>query len=154
MHPATAVAATVTRLRDAGAPTEVRVATLRGAFGRQRLRRAGEVWRLGALCLDADGGVWATGEVLVVTAPTHPNHRSAVALARNELRALLVQAGVPIGATAVVEPRPLDLDRPEEPLVGIPGGLGVRWVAGGEPVPLEAYLAERAELLVHPPERA
>jgi len=31
------------KLRSAGAPTEVRVATVRGAFGRMRLRPAGEV---------------------------------------------------------------------------------------------------------------
>lgn len=148
------VAETVARLRDAGAPTEVRVATLRGAFGRAKLRPAGEVWRLGALCLDADGGVWATGDVLVVTRPTHPNHRSAVALERNELRGLLVRAGVPEGATAVVDARPLDLDAPEAPLVATPEGLGVLWTPGGAAVPFGAYLGERADLLIHPPERA
>lgn len=145
------VDAVVGRMRDAGAPTEVRVATLRAAFGRTKLRRVGEVWRLGALCLDADGGVWATGEVLVVTPPTHPNHRSEVALHRNELRALLVRAGVPQGSTAVIDPRALDLDAPESPLVAGPDGLGVLWTPGGAAVPLEAYLAERAELLIHPP---
>jgi hypothetical protein len=144
------VATTVATLRDAGAPTEVRVATLRGRFGRARLRVVGEVWRLGALCLDADGGVWATGEVLVVTSPTHPNHRSAVALERNELRGLLLRAGVPEGATAVVDPRPLELDAPEPPLVATDAGLGVLWTPGGAAVPLAAYLTERADLHIHP----
>src|SRR5690606_42037782 len=32
---------------------------------------------LGALCLDPEGRLYATGEVLVLTRPTHPNHRSA-----------------------------------------------------------------------------
>jgi len=151
VDPREIVDAVVVTLRDAGAPTEVRVATRRGRFGRAKLAVAGNVWRLGALCLDAEGGVWATGDVLVVTRPTHPNHRSAVALARNELRAQLLKAGVPAGATAVVEPRLLDLDAPDAPLAATADGLGVLWTAGGEPVPLERYLAERAELLIHPP---
>lgn len=145
------VAETVAALRNAGVPAETRVAALRGAFGRERLRVVGEVWRLGALCLDADGGVWATGDVLVVTRPTHPNHRSAAALERNELRGALLKAGVREGATAVVDARPLDLDAPEPPLVPLGPGLGVLWTPGGAAVPLDAYLRERAELLIHPP---
>lgn len=151
VEPHEVVTATVARLRDAGAPTEVRVATLRGAFGRAKLRVVGEVWRVGALCLDADGGVWATGEVLVVTAPTHPNFRSESALARNELRGLLLRAGVREGSTAVVDPRVLDLDAPEPPLAATDEGLGVLWTPGGAAVPLAAYLTERVELLIHPP---
>lgn len=156
VEPEDVVAATVAQLQAAGAPTEVRVATLRGAFNRVKLRPAGDVWRLGALCLDADGGVWATGDVLVVTAPTHPNHRSAVALERNELRALLLRAGVPEGATAVVDARPLDLDAADPPLVPLDdeGSLGVLWTPGGAAVPFAAYLAERADLLINPPQRA
>lgn len=145
------VDAWVSKLGSAGAPTEVRVARRRGAFGRERLRAVGEVWRLGALCLDPAGGVWATGDVLVVTRPTHPNHRSAVALERNALREQLVRAGVPLGATAVIDPRPLDLDAPAPPLVEDGEGLGVLWTPGGAVIPLATYLAERVDLLVHPP---
>lgn len=148
------LAATATALRAAGAPTETRVAALRGAFGRTRLRVAGEVWRLGALCVDADGGLWATGDVLVVTDPTHPNHRSAVALERNELRGMLRKAGVAVGATAVVDAVPLDPDDPAPPLVVGADGLGVLWTAGAEPIPFERYVEERAALLIDPPERA
>jgi hypothetical protein len=74
------VATAVEKLRDAGAPTETRVATLRGAFGRPKLRVVGEVWWLGALCLAADGAVFATGDVLVVSEPSHPNLFERVAL--------------------------------------------------------------------------
>lgn len=154
MDPRAVVAATVGTLRDAGVPAEIRVAAVRGAFGRPKLRVVGEVWRLGALCLDPTGALYATGEVLVVTEPTHPNHRSAVALERNELRGLLRRAGVPVGATAVVDARPLDLDAPAPPLVPTAGRLGVLWTAGGDPIPLDRYLAERAALLIDPPERA
>jgi hypothetical protein len=147
VDPGEVVAAAVARLRDAGAPTETRVATLRGAFGRTKLRAVGEVWRLGALCLDADGAVFATGEVIVVTEPTHPNHRSQVAVERNELRGLLRRSGLPVGATAVVDARPLDFDAPESPLVATDVGLAVEWTAGGSAIPFAAYLIERAELL-------
>jgi len=147
VQPADVVAAAVARLRDAGAPTETRVATLRGAFGRTKLRAVGEVWRLGALCLAADGAVFATGDVIVVTEPTHPNYRNELAVARNELRALLRRAGIAVGATAVLDARPLDLDAPEAPLAVIDDGLAVEWTAGGSPIPLEAYLRERVELL-------
>jgi hypothetical protein len=141
----------VQKLRDAGAPTETRIAVLRGAFGRTKLRPAGEVWRLGALCVAEDGALFATGDVLVVTAPTHPNHRSELALERNELRVLLRRAGVPVGATAVLNARPLDLDVPEPPLVATEDGLGVLWTTGGASIPFERYVTERVELLLNPP---
>jgi hypothetical protein len=141
------VAAGLEKLRDAGAPTETRVATLRGAFGRTKLRLAGEVWRLGALCIAADGAVFATGDVLVVTEPTHPNFRNELALERNEQRRLLRRAGIPVGATVVLNARRLDLEAPEPPLVATGDGLAVEWTAGGTPIPLEAYLAERVDLL-------
>jgi hypothetical protein len=119
---------------------------LRGAFGRARLRAAGEVWRLGALCLADDGALFATGEVIVVTEPTHPNHRNTLALERNELRALLRRGGLPVGRTVVLDARPLDLDAPESPLVAMADGLGVRWAAGGASIPFDTYLAERVDL--------
>lgn len=145
------VALTIERLRVSDAPRETRVAALRGSFGRTKLRAVGDVWRLGVLCLAADGGVFATGDVLVVTEPTHPNHRNALAVERNEMRAVLRRAGIPAGATVVLNARPLDLDAPESPLVVNDDGLGVVWVRGGAAVPLGAYLAERADLLLNPP---
>jgi hypothetical protein len=142
------VTAAVEKLRDAGVPRETRVAAVRGSFGRTRLRPVGKVWRLGALCLAADGTAFATGEVLVVTEPTHPNYRNELAVKRNELRAQLRRAGVPVGATVVVDARPLDLDAPETPLVPLAEGLGVLWTPGADPIPLETYLSERVELAV------
>ena len=140
------VAGAVERLRDAGVPTETRVAVVRGRFGRGKPRAVGEVWRLGALCLDDDGSVFATGDVLVVTEPTHPNHRNDLAVQRNETRAMLRRAGIPVGTTVVLDARPLDLDVPEPPLVATAEGLGVLWTAGGASIPFERYLAERVEL--------
>jgi hypothetical protein len=145
------VSAAVARLTDAGVPRETRVAAVRGPFGRTRLRPVGEVWRLGALCLASDCALFATGEVIVVTEPTHPNFRNELAVRRNELRAQLRGAGIPVGATVVVDARPLDLDAAEPPLIPLAGGLGVLWTAGGEPIPLERYLRERVDLVVGPP---
>jgi len=146
------VAATVVRLREAGVPTQTRVTVARGRFGRTKFRAAGDVWRLGALCLGPDGAVFATGTVLIVAEPTHPNHRSAAALERNEMRAQLRKAGIPAGTTVVLDAAPLDVDAPEPPLVATPHGLGVQWIAGGAAIPFEAYVTERTELLLHPPE--
>lgn len=148
------LATTAGRLRDAGVPGESRVGPVPRRFGRPRPGMLGEVWRLGALCLDADGGLYATGEVLVVTDPTHPNHRSSVALRRNELRGMLRKAGVPVGTTVVVDAVPLDVDDPVPPLVRTGDGLGVLWTAGGDPIPLARYLGERADLLIDPPRGA
>lgn len=146
MTPAEAVAAAIARLRDAGAPTETRVVAARGAFGRTRLRPAGQVWRLGVLCLAPGGDVFATGDVIIVAEPTHPNHRNALAVRRNEVRASLRRAGLPVGATVVLDSRPLDLDAPEPPLVATGTGLAVLWTPGGRPVPFADYVAERVDL--------
>jgi len=154
VRPDELVAAAVVRLRDAGVPTETRVATLRGAFGRVKLRAVGEVWRLGAVCVARDGAVFATGDVLVVSEPSHPNFRSQLAVERNELRRQLRRAGIPVGATVVIDPRSLDLAVPHPPLVATAEGIGVEWTAGGGIIPLEAYLAERVDLLVNPLEGA
>lgn len=148
MEPAEVVAVSVGRLRDVGVPTETRVAVVRGRFGRGKPRAVGEVWRLGALCLAGDGALFATGDVLVVTEPTHPNHRNALAVQRNETRSMLRRAGIPVGTTVVLDARPLDLAAPEPPLVVTPDGLGVQWTAGGASIPFAAYLTERVDLLL------
>lgn len=144
------VEAAVERLRDARVPTETRVATVRGAFGRVKVQPVGEVWRVGALCLASNGAVFATGDVLIVAEPTHPNHRNALAVQRNEQRLRLRRAGIAVGTTVVWDARSLDLDDPEPPLVVTSGGLGVLWATGVIPVPLAAYLNERVDLLIRP----
>jgi hypothetical protein len=142
----TAVTRAIERLTDAGVSRETRVAAVRGPFGGTRLRPVGEVWRLGTLCLAPGGSVFATGEVIVVTEPTHPNYRNELAVRRNQVRAQLRRSGIPVGATVVMDARPLDLDAPEPPLVPLADGLGVLWTAGGDPIPFDAYLRERVDL--------
>lgn len=150
-----AIAHTVALLRDAGVAPETRAELVRRRLRGVRMVARGELWRLGALCLDADGGIFATGEVLVLTRPTHPNHRSATALRRNELRRIAQASRMREGTTVVLDAVPLDVDAPTLPLVALGGGdgggasgaLGVVWTPGAIPTPLGTYLAERAELL-------
>lgn len=108
----------------------------------------GAVWRLGALCLDETGALFATGQVLVVAPATHPNFRSNQALERNELQRLAARAGLSPGQTIVVDAPPLDLADLEPPLLLTSDGVGVLWARGARPMLLEAYLTERVELLL------
>lgn len=141
-----AIAATLATLREAQVATETRAELVRRRFRGVRMVARGEVWRLGALCLDPEGRLYATGEVLVLTRPTHPNHRSASALRRNELRRIAQASRMREGATIVLGAVPLDLDAPTPPLVALADGLGVEWTPGATPTPLGPYLSERAEL--------
>lgn len=147
----TELARIVAQLTDAHVPTEARVDIAKRRFRGERMRVVGEVWRLGAVCLDAAGALFATGEVIAVKKPTHPNHRSAIALRRNELYLLAQKSGIAAGTTIIVDAHPLDLDEPAAPLVGAGEQLGVQWMRGAAPTPLLVYLRERAELLIHPP---
>ncbi|MAT18332.1 MAG: glutaminase [Leifsonia sp.] len=151
-----AVRAAVARLAAANARTELRVDLAPGRGlrrGSWRMVPRGVVWRLGALCLDETGALFATGQVLVVTPPTHPNFRSSLALQRNELRRLAARAGIAPGQTVIVDARPLDptADALDAPLAATPGGVGVVWAAGATPTPLAPYLEERVALLLDPP---
>lgn len=146
----TELARIASQLAEAGVPTEARVAIVKKRFRGLRMQTTGQVWRLGALCLDAEARLYATGEVLVVKKPTHPNHRSATALRRNELFLLAQKSGIRLGTTIVVDARPLDPSAPAEPLVGAGEQLAVQWMRGAQPAPLLPYLRERAELLLHP----
>ncbi|WP_167051879.1 hypothetical protein [Salinibacterium sp. ZJ77] len=146
----TELARIAAQLSDAHVSTEARVDIVKRRFRGERMRVVGEVWRLGAVCLDASGALFATGEVLAVKKPTHPNHRSAMALRRNELFLLAQKSGITAGATIVVDAHPLDLGEPTAPLVGEGDQLSVQWMRGAEPTPLLAYVRERAELLMHP----
>jgi hypothetical protein len=158
------VASAAARLGAADARTELRVAYtgargLRGAALHPRER----VWRLGALLIAADRAadrgaapaLFATGQVHVVAEPAHPNFRSNAALERHELNRLADRARIPVGETIVVGASPLDPAAGlGEPLVHLPGGVGIRWAPGAAPVPLAGYLDERVGLLVDPPEGA
>jgi hypothetical protein len=121
---------------------------------RPTMRPLGRAWRLGALLLQADGAVWATGVSTRVAEPGRPQHHTASVEIRRAYRAAAVQGGFPMGETVNHGVAPIALD---ESLVDGPPPLlvhgGEAWVRWGTdaPVPLERYLGDLAELLLHPP---
>ncbi|WP_347753692.1 hypothetical protein [Agrococcus sp. ProA11] len=124
---------------------------------RPTMRPIGRAWRLGALLLQADGSVWATGISTRVAEPGRPQHHTASVEIRRAYRAAAIAGGFPMGETINHGITPIELD---ERLVGSTGPLRVRdgqaWVHWGTdaPVPLERYLDDLGDLLLHPPEGA
>jgi hypothetical protein len=155
-----ALLAAAGRLAAAGARDEalaehVVPRPLLGIPRRPTMRRLGRAWRMGALLLAADGSVWRTGVSTRVAEPGRPQHHTASVEQRRAWRAAAIQGGFPMGETVNHGIEPIALD---ESLVDGPGPLVVRdgqaWVRWGSdaPVPLERYLDDLADLLLHPPE--
>ena len=155
--------ATAARLAAAGARDEAlaRYEEPRALLGviqrRPTMQRIGRAWRLGALLLQADGSVWATGISTRVAEPGRPQHHTASVEIRRAYRAAALQGGFRVGETVNHGIAPIALD---ESLVGGDGPLFIRggetWVRWGSdaPVPLARYLDDLADLLLHPPEGA
>ncbi|GAA4157760.1 hypothetical protein GCM10022286_09660 [Gryllotalpicola daejeonensis] len=153
-----------TSLTEGGARTEA-LAELESARRRlgiirpARMRPLGRVWRLGALLLDERGNLYGTGGLVRAEQPAR---RSIVALAvaeRRELQAAAMRGGYSTGETVNFNAVPVDLgDLPRigqsGPVVLRQGAAFVRW-SPTQPdalIELQPYLADRAELLLHPPE--
>jgi hypothetical protein len=126
-----------------------------------RMSVVGDVWRLGVLLLDAGGRLYATGRVIRAERPVRKSVIAESVAEHRAYRAAAVKGGIPEGATVVFDAVPLDLEEDalasgSGPLVLIEGPegpeVGVRWnpSTAGALMPLEAYLAERVELLAHP----
>jgi len=128
-----------------------------------RMRPLGRVWRLGALLLDADCGVYATGRV---TRAERPVRRSVLADAVAEqraFRAAAVKGGIREGETVVFDAVALDLSMDALRAAAGPLMLAsiqdspevvVRWdpARADAVIPLGSYLADRVDLLAHPPQ--
>ncbi|WP_405216598.1 hypothetical protein [Agrococcus sp. Ld7] len=154
---------TAGRLADAGARDEAlaRFEQPKALLGvvprRPRMRAIGRAWRLGALLLQADGSVWETGISTRVAEPGRPQHHTASVEIRRAYRAAAIAGGFPMGETINHGITPIELD--ERLLVGA-GPLRIRdgaaWVHWGKdaPVPLERYLDDLGDLLLHPPQGA
>ncbi|GIT78658.1 hypothetical protein LLS1_03270 [Leifsonia sp. LS1] len=161
----------VARLTEAGARTEA----LAVYEARQRkllimrepvLRPAGRVWRLGVLLLDADGGLHATGSVIRATEPGRTQYVSVSAETRRAYRAAAERGHFRDGETVDfdADPVPLDVETLRDaartgrgPLFLSDGVVRVRWstaVADTDARDALGYLAERVELLAHPPQGA
>lgn len=143
--------------RDEALAEHVVPKPLLGIPRRPTMRPLGRAWRMGALLLAADGSVWRTGVSTRVAEPGRPQHHTASVEERRAHRAAAIQGGFPMGETVNHGIAPIPLD---ESLVGAGGPLVVRdgqaWVRWGSdaPVPLERYLDDLADLLLHPPEGA
>jgi hypothetical protein len=178
---ATDAAAAVARARDAVdravrelAAASARTETLaeyvpeRRVLGLPRAARMaaiGAVWRLGVLLLDAEGRLYATGRVVRAERPARKSVIAESVAEHRAFRAAAVKGGIPEGATVVFDARPIELDTDaiaagESPLVFADAAdgmvVGVRWnpAFADAAMPLDAYLAERVELLAHPPHGA
>lgn len=133
------------------------------------MRPLGEVWRLGALLLGTDGTLYAAGRATRAAERGRPGYQSASREERRELAAAALHGGYPAGTPVnfdVTQIRLVELvtrhDPPEPetpaehplPLGVHDGELRVRWRPGASldgAATLDAYLAERVELLVNPP---
>lgn len=161
-----AVAAAAERLRESGAKDEALAVfePARRRFGltrSPRMRPLGRVWRLGVLLLDADGGVRATGAITRNTPPGHVRYAALSVEARREVRAAANRGPFAAGETIDYDAPPIELTadgiRGSGPLLLAEDGVRVRWSVSAPDEaarPLEPYLAERIELLLHPPDGA
>lgn len=128
-----------------------------------RMSAIGPVWRLGVLLLDADGRLYATGRVIRVERAVRKSVTAESVAEQRAYRAAAIKGGLPEGATVVFDAEPIALDADalaagaaSGPLVMRGDEVLVRW-SPTQPdalIPLEAYLRDRVDLLVSPPQGA
>lgn len=148
----------VAQLSAADAPREslaqMRAGRKVGPFTQpERLEIVGECWRLGALLIGADGKLYATGYVIRSAEERRASTLSELARQRNELRAAARRGKIAAGVTLNVGYREVSLAAPTHPLAERDGMLQLEW-SPGLWMPVDAYLRERAELLIHRPTHA
>jgi hypothetical protein len=127
------------------------------------MRPLGRVWRLGVFLIDADARLLATGSIVRAVEPGHRGHVAIATEDRREHRAAAFRGPFARGETVNYDAAPIDID-PESlrdasgPLFLHDGRALVRWTsaafADASAIEFERYLAERVELLAHPPEGA
>lgn len=128
-----------------------------------RMSAIGPVWRLGVLLLDADGRLYATGRVIRAERAVRKSVTAESVAEQRAYRAAAIKGGLPEGATVVFDAEPIGLDADalaagaaSGPLVMRGDEVLVRW-SPTQPdalIPLEAYLRDRVDLLVSPPQGA
>ncbi|KAM9863088.1 hypothetical protein ACI1US_01091 [Leucobacter sp. BZR 635] len=131
------------------------------------MRPLGEVWRLGTLLVGADPGtptLFVAGRATRSAVRPYPGNQSVSREERRDIAAAALHGGYPEGTAVNFDALPVALDEeslaslaPELPLGVVGGELRVRWRAGAPldgAQTLAAYLAERVELLAHPPQGA
>lgn len=159
----------VSRLTSSGVRPEALAEYVppRRAFLRTKpatMRPLGQVWRMGPLLLGTGGELYAAGHATRAAERGRPGYQSVSREERREVAAAALRGGYPTGAAvnhgAVLvlnESTVIAQDESELP-VGISGGeVRVRWrpdaPLDGAPT-LAAFLSERVELLVNPPQGA
>lgn len=126
-----------------------------------RMSAIGPVWRLGVLLLDAEGRVYATGRVIRAERAVRKSVIAESVAEQRAYRAAAIKGGIHEGATVIFDSTPIGLDvealtAASGPLVMRGDEVLVRW-SPTQPdalIPLEAYLRDRVDLLVHPPHGA
>lgn len=124
-----------------------------------RLRRAGEVWRLGIFLMDANGNLFRAGETVRAENLPHTDHNSAYKAERREIAYSAFRAGYSPGTVVNFRAARIDvngdsLSSPTGPLFARGRNAAVRWRTGApdvEAVLLKDYVAERLDLLLNPP---
>jgi len=120
-----------------------------------RIVRCGGAWHLGVLLLTEDA-VLATGEIVrareeVRRGYTAESQRQRAALAGAARRGGFAEGEVVHLGWSVIDADAVDRGEVSGPIAARDGVASVRWSASGGYVPLETYLAERIDLLLHPP---
>jgi hypothetical protein len=148
------------RERLAGCPEEalgelVEPRRILGVPRAPRIVPRGSAWHLGVLLL-TDDAVLATGDVVRAREEARRGYAAESQRRRAELAAAARRGGFADGTSVHIGWRMLDaaaVDRGEAsaPLLMVDGTPSVRWSASGGVVPLETYLADRIDLLQHPP---
>ena len=126
------------------------------------LRRIGAVWRLGVFLLDAEGSLRATGSLVRATPPGRPQYQSRSAEDRRSLRAAAQRGHFRDGETVNFDAPAIPMEvsalrTTTGPLFLRDGRPLVRWSATAHDADARefgCYLAERVELLSHPPDGA
>jgi hypothetical protein len=165
-----AVARAVGELAAASARTEVlaEFTPERRVLGLPRAARmtpVGRVWRLGALLLDEEGRVYRTGRVVRAQRSARKSIPANAVAEQRAYRAAAVKGGIAEGETVVFDAVPLDLGvdalrTADGPLllasIGGSPEVVVRWdpARADALIPLSSYLADRVDLLAHPPQGA
>ncbi|UOE43052.1 hypothetical protein [Agromyces larvae] len=162
------VARAAARLQAAGARDEalasfVPARRVLGFPRAERMSRAGRVWRLGVLLVTDDGRVLGTGRVVRAEPEVRRSVTANSVAEQRAYRVAAIRGGFRTGETVNFDAVPIDLDELARSGASGPLVLGdrdrdrevlVRWSATDPTAlaPFERYLAERVDLLVHPPQ--
>lgn len=165
-HAQRAVDDAVALLRRSGARTEVlaEYQAARRVLGiprAARMRQVARVWRLGVLVIDEHGRLYEAGRVVRAERPARRSITANAVAEHRAYRAAAVKGGIAEGETVVFDARPITFDPVAlaDPAADVrlrDGVVQVRWspTQANAFVRLDRYLAERVDLLTHPPQGA